>query len=604
MVKTHSFHIPVMGTGFTIDTPLKVAHHGINSVISIGDDILLEKLRRMYCDKYKIGYEEITNKMEDFRAKRITSYLNLLNDLATQQFEKIQKLAIEKEDSIKEYLDMLPDRSMIQQEFKNFMDKLPDKAKVLDWLNGNVSMGSIDVNIMTKLDKENYVKNEKQSVIYNDAHSALRGYANSDLTSSVVFSAGLNPRLYSYIEQFNDFHPDENGNIKKKIIIKVSDYRSALIQGKFLAKKGLWVSEYRIESGLNCGGHAFATDGFLLGPILAEFRDRREELIQTTHEIYVENVSRAGRPVPNKILPLRITAQGGVGTAKEHQFLIDHYQIDSVGWGSPFLLVPEVTRVDSTTLNKLLKAREEELYLSDVSPLGVQFNNLRGSTKEKEKISFMDKGKPGSPCVRKFLALSKEFSEKALCTASRKYQNLKIKVLDNSGVSSTEYQKRYEEIVNKECLCTGLGSPALIVNNMDTKNYGDSVSVCPGPNMAYFSKIMSLKEITDHIYGRDNVISRSDRPNMFMKELGIYIDYLKNKIEKWQLSPTDKQKQYLEKFAENLNSGIEYYSQLFCNLGESFKEMDFSMDQDLQASRQRLHLLYLQIADLSIPRSN
>ena len=67
MIKTHSFHIPVMGTGFTIDTPLKVAQHGIDSVISIGDDILLEKLRRMYCDKYKIHYEEITNKMEDLK---------------------------------------------------------------------------------------------------------------------------------------------------------------------------------------------------------------------------------------------------------------------------------------------------------------------------------------------------------------------------------------------------------------------------------------------------------------------------------------------------------------------------------------------------------
>ena len=602
MIKTHSFHIPVMGTGFTIDTPLKVAQHGIDSVISIGDDILLEKLRRMYCDKYKIHYEEITNKMEDFRAKRITSYLNLLNDLASQQFEKIQNLALKKEGSIKEYLNMLPDRSIIEQEFKSFMEKLPDAKKIRNWINGNVSMGSIDVNIMTKLDKENYVKNEKQSVIYNDAHAALRGYANSDLTSSVVFSAGLNPRLYSYIEQFRDFHPDKNGTIKKKIIIKVSDYRSALIQGKFLAKKGLWVSEYRIESGLNCGGHAFATDGFLLGPILAEFRDKREELIQTTHEIYIESVSRGDRPVPKTILPLRITAQGGVGTAKEHQFLIDHYQIDSVGWGSPFLLVPEATRVDSTTLNKLLEAREEELYLSDVSPLGVQFNNLRGSTKEKEKISLMDKGKPGSPCVRKFLALSKEFSEKALCTASRKYQHLKIKVLDNAGVSPIEYQKSYREIVDKECLCTGLGTPALITNNIDTKIEGDSVSVCPGPNMAYFSKIMSLKEITDHIYGRANVITRMDRPNMFMKELGIYIDYLKNKIEKSQLSPTDKQKQYLEKFAENLNAGIDYYSQLFSNLGDSFKEMELSLIQELQESQQRLRLLYVEIENLSIPR--
>src|SRR5690606_22426871 len=100
---------------------------------------------------------------------------------------------------------------------------------------------------------------------------------NSDLCSSLVLSAGMNPRLYSYLEQFEAFYPDENGELKKKIALKVSDYRSAFIQGKFLAAKGLWVSEYRIESGLNCGGHAFATDGYLMGPILAEFRDKKEE---------------------------------------------------------------------------------------------------------------------------------------------------------------------------------------------------------------------------------------------------------------------------------------------------------------------------------------
>ncbi|MCK4560506.1 MAG: hypothetical protein KAV45_12045, partial [Calditrichia bacterium] len=77
MIKTHSFHIPVMGIGFTIDAPLKVSQYGIDSVISLVDDILLERLRKMYCDKFEIPYNEITEKTEDFRAKRITSYLNL-----------------------------------------------------------------------------------------------------------------------------------------------------------------------------------------------------------------------------------------------------------------------------------------------------------------------------------------------------------------------------------------------------------------------------------------------------------------------------------------------------------------------------------------------
>ena len=54
MKHAHSFHIPVMGIGFTIDSPLKVAQYGIDSVISLVDDILLEKLRKMYSEKFEI----------------------------------------------------------------------------------------------------------------------------------------------------------------------------------------------------------------------------------------------------------------------------------------------------------------------------------------------------------------------------------------------------------------------------------------------------------------------------------------------------------------------------------------------------------------------
>ena len=433
-------------------------------------------------------------------------------------------------------------------------------------------MGSIDVNIMTKVDKENYIKDEKLPLKYNDAHASLRGYANSDLNSSLILSAGMNPRLYGYIEQFEDFYPDDNGEIKKKIVLKVSDYRSAFIQGKFLAKKGLWVSEYRIESGLNCGGHAFATDGFLLGPILAEFRDNRKELIQSIHEILVVALSSKNRSEPKTELPLKITAQGGVGTYEEHQFLLDHYQVDSVGWGTPFLLVPEVTNVDEQTRNQLGEAKEEDLYLSNISPLGVPFNSLRGSSKDLEKLSFVDKGRPGSSCPKKYLVSNKEFTEKNICTASRQYQHLKLKELDDEGLSSEEHKNKFDKIVDKSCLCTGLGTATLLANNLDTKVEGDGVLVCPGPNMAYFSKIMSLNEIIDHIYGRINVITRTDRPNMFIKELSLYIDFLKTKIEETKDSMTNKQEKYLLTFVKNLNDGINYYYSLFADLKNVYED--------------------------------
>ena len=51
MKNRHSFHIPVMGIGFTVDTPIKVARFGINSVMAILGDKLNEKLRKIYCEK-------------------------------------------------------------------------------------------------------------------------------------------------------------------------------------------------------------------------------------------------------------------------------------------------------------------------------------------------------------------------------------------------------------------------------------------------------------------------------------------------------------------------------------------------------------------------
>ena len=80
-----------MGTGYTVDTPVKVAHLGISSVISIVDDILIEKMREFYCNKFDIPFQEISTKIEDFRAKRITAYLNLIDEIVKNKFEELKK---------------------------------------------------------------------------------------------------------------------------------------------------------------------------------------------------------------------------------------------------------------------------------------------------------------------------------------------------------------------------------------------------------------------------------------------------------------------------------------------------------------------------------
>ncbi|MCF6295681.1 MAG: hypothetical protein L3J25_08325 [Flavobacteriaceae bacterium] len=595
MNKTHSFHIPVMGIGFTIDTPLKVAQYGMDSVISLIDDILLEKLRKMYSEKFEIPFKEISDKVDDFRAKRITSYLNLINDLAVEKFETLKNVTEEKSNEIKEYVSMLPDYSVLRKEFEKLTKNSFNFSEIKSWAMKNLTMGSIDVNIMTKVDKDNYKKGEKLSVEYNDAHAALRGFANSNLKSSVVLSAGMNPRLYAYMSQFDDFYPNKNGEIKKKIILKVSDYRSALIQGKFLAKKGLWVSEYRIESGLNCGGHAFATDGYLLGPVLEEFKEKRNELKDSIQDLLNQVLISQSRVVPEKPLSLEITAQGGVGTEEEHDFLLDYYKVDSVGWGTPFLLVPEATTVDKETLNKLTIAKEEDLYLSDISPLGIPFNNLRGNTKDLEKESKINIGRPGSVCPKRFVALNKEFKETGICTASREYQRDKINELSKKELSPSQYLDQVNKVTEKTCTCVGLGTSALLAYDLDTKVEGQGVSVCPGPNMAYYSKVMSLKDITNHIYGRLNMISRTDRPNMFIKELNIYIDFLKNKLEETKGALDKKQEKYFSTFSANLNEGISYYHKLFGTIKDTFEEAKSTIFNELEFSRSKLQLISVEI---------
>jgi len=595
MSKTHSFHIPVMGIGFTIDTPLKISQFGIDSVISLVDDKLLEKLRKMYSEKFELQYNEISEKIDDFRAKRITSYLNLINSQAEKKFDELKSATIEKGQSIKDYFNMLPDTSSLKQEFNSLTEKYFNIDEVKSWLKDNLSMGSIDVNIMTKIDKENYKKGEKLPIEYNDAHAAIRGFANSDLSSSVVISAGMSLRLYSYMENFKDFYPDENGIIKKKIILKVSDYRSALIQGRFFAKKGLWVSEYRIESGLNCGGHAFATDGLLLGPILAEFKQNRKQLSKLANEVLVQGLSAKNRIIPKNGMKFKITAQGGVGTAEEHEFLMNEYEVDAVGWGSPFLLVPEATSVDDYTLNELIEAKEEDLYLSNISPLGVPFNSLRGNTKDIEKLSLVEKGKPGSLCPKRYLVSNSDYTNRSICTASHQYQRLKIEELKNEELPQEIFKSKFEKIVEKSCICVGLGTSSLLVNKIDTKIEGEGVSVCPGPNMAYFSKITSLKNMVDHIYGKSNIIMRSDRPNMFINELKMYIDYLKNRIEESKPTMTDKKEKYLETFADNLKEGIRYYSELFGELKGKFEDTKTAIVGELDESLVALNILKLNI---------
>lgn len=587
----HSFHIPVMGLAFTIDSPIRVAKYGISSVVAIIDDDLLEKMNAFYSKKFNMPYQEITQKFHDYRAERVTSYLNLVDTIVKEKFESFKIELAESRTALENFVAMLPNKSEIKQGLQNLMeDGVAFKENIKTFLENNLTPGEIDVNIMTKVDKDNFIKDEQLPVEFNDAHASLRGFAKSTLASSVVLSAGMNPRLYSYFENFKDFYPDENGKLKKKIILKVSDFRSAMIQGNFMAKKGLWISEYRIESGLNCGGHAFATDGFLLGPIMEEFKQKKGDLIKSAHDLMVKALEQKGYSVPETPLNLKITVQGGVGTAEEHDFLLDNYAVDSVGWGSPFLLVPEATSLDIETRALLAKAKEEDLYLSHISPLGVPFNTVRGTSNEFFKNKRVSENKAGSSCPKKFLALSKEFGPKGICTASKSFQDVKMEELEAKKdiLSETEFKAEQFKITEKACLCVGLANASYLENGITIKGQSQGVVVCPGPNIAYFDKEVSLLEMVRHIYGNTNVMTDENRPNFLVKELKMYIDYLKKDINNFTSNFTTGQVKKWNLFKNNLLEGIEYYNLLFASTAY-FKNKNEIINEALEFCKNQIN---------------
>ena len=592
----HTFHIPVMGLAYTIDSPIRVAQFGISSVISIADDDLIEKMRNFYSTKFNFPYEEISQKFQDYRAQRITSYLNLVDKIVKEKFENFKTELIESKTALENYIAMLPNTSDIKKGFQNLLeDGISFKENIQNYIESHLSPGCIDVNIMTKIDKDNFEKNEQLPIEFNDAHAALRGFANSDLESSVVLSAGMNPRLYSYFENFSDFFPNSKNELKKRIILKVSDFRSAMIQGNFLAKKGLWVSEYRIESGLNCGGHAFATEGLLLGPILEEFRQEKNQLIQSAHELMTKVLQQKQVHVPQAPLPLKITVQGGVGTAEEHDFLLQNYEVDSVGWGSPFLLVPEATSVDPATRKLLMDAKEKDLYLSHISPLGVPFNTLKGTTNEALKQKRIEQNKAGSSCPKKFLALSKEYDPHGICTASKKFQDIKLAELDTkkNSLSKEAYEREKFSITEKACLCVGLANASYLENNIQIKGQAQGVVICPGPNMAYFDQEVSLSDMLAHIYGNKSILRANNRPNLFVKELKMYIDYFRNEISNISGEITNAQLKKWTVFKANLLEGIAYYENLFSS--------SFYFQEDPEKIKYQFDFYKLELATIKVP---
>ncbi|MEA1950905.1 MAG: hypothetical protein U9N87_05940, partial [Planctomycetota bacterium] len=423
-----------------------------------------------------------------------------------------------------------------------------------------VVAGSIDANIMSKSDWNTSGIGGYEDPTVTDAAEALRGFAKSTVNGSRVFSAGMNPRLYGYVGHFDDFFPDEQGRLRKTVTLKVSDYRSAVIQGKFLAKRGIWVSEFRIESGLNCGGHAFATKGLLLGPILEEFKKSRESLQEQLRTFHKKACARLGKTPPENPPEMRITVQGGIGTTAEDQFLMERYGLDGTGWATPFMLVPEVSNIDDEHLKKLLEATTDDVFLSNSSPFGLPFWNLRESASENARRQRIADGRPGHKCTKGYCQLfNTEFTKFPICVGSRAYQSKKLAELDAADMPEEQLAVLRDDVMAKSCICHDLAGGATKKNDIDPQA---TPAICCGPGIADFSKLASLEEMVDHIYGRRRLPLTPGREHMFVREVRIYMETLREEIRRFELGLSIRTPDYFEEYLSNLADAIEYYHSL------------------------------------------
>ncbi|MBU2501385.1 hypothetical protein KJ682_08670 [bacterium] len=582
----HRFHIPVMGTGFTIDTPLKVARYGISSAISLVDDKLIEQMRRRLTGDSGREYREITDDDEDPRANRITAYLDMMDEMVEQQVQRIKGGLFAAGTELSRYFEMLPDSPLrAMYESMQSMTDPEQRAKLQESLREKILPGGIDVNIMAKLDRDNFRRGKLLPPQFSDALSALRGYANSRLRSSVVLSAGMNRRLYSYLAEFKDFFPDQAGEIRKRIILKVSDFRSALIQGKLLTRQGLWVSEFRIESGLNCGGHAFDCHGTLLGPVLEDFLHQKDQLVAQLRSAWIEGLKAKGRPAPESLPGIRVTVQGGIGTAEECRLLTEKYGIDGTGWGSPFLLCPEAVNVDEDHLARIIAAGEDDVRLSKASPLGVPFWSLQTSASETERRARLAAGKPGSACPKGYLMANTEFTKVPICTASRAYQRRKLQSLETGNLDEADRLRQTEDVTAKACICHDLAGGATLPLDIDPLAH---TAVCCGPNTVYFKHRASLQEMVDHIYGRIQLPVLPTRPHMFLKELSLHLDRLRQASAERRDDMVAAAAKSSGQIRENLLLGIRHYADLGTRLAAEKKDAFLARLEELRADLDKL----------------
>jgi hypothetical protein len=99
--------------------------------------------------------------------------------------------------------------------------------------------------------------------------------------------------------------------------------------------------------------------------------------------------------------------------------------------------------------------------------------------------------------------------------------------------------------------------------------------------------------MVSHIYGKLNLLNDIDRPNLFVNELNLYVDYLKKDISKHLQDMSDKKVKYVSKFKEQLQIGIDYYKQLIPKITDQSEVYRKKMLFEIEEIEQQLQQLKL-----------
>src|SRR5690625_7366044 len=133
-------------------------------------------MREYYYNSLNLEYEPISNYAENYRARRITDYLNLINRLVDEKFQAVKNQAFEEGSDIYKYFEILSDDSPLKIKFQQMLDETDEAKKTLlqEELRDSMVCGVINVNIMTKVDTVNYRSEEHTSELQSRGHLVCR----------------------------------------------------------------------------------------------------------------------------------------------------------------------------------------------------------------------------------------------------------------------------------------------------------------------------------------------------------------------------------------------------------------------------------------------